>query len=208
MEGGTLSSDSRDDLVRLLNDELGGVEKGLVPDWVKARFKGMALRWATDKARRERDVLFNAAYPAAGDILLYQSDGQAIRDFIGARIDACEGDVVVMAHSLGGIACVDLLVQQPRPRVKALVTFGSQAPLLYELGALRSLKPPGQLPNTFPRRWINVYDRDDLLSYLAAPIFKPVAKDLQARSGQPFPDSHSAYWDQRDVWERLAEELA
>jgi hypothetical protein len=205
--GGALPASTRDALVDALFNELGGADAGRVVDWVTARFRHGVKRWATDKARRERDVLFNAAYPAAGDILRYQARGEAIRREIAARIDACGDDVVVLAHSLGGIACVDLLVMEPRPQVRALVTFGSQAPLLYELGALQSLAPPDKLPRHFPGTWLNFYDRDDLLSYVAAPLFSPVARDVPVRSGTPFPDAHSAYWTQPDVWERLEQLL-
>jgi len=201
---------SRDALVQTLYDQLGGADAGRVTDWMKERFAGAVKRWATDKARRERDVLYNAAYPAAGDILLYQVRGDAIRTEIATAIRNAGDEVVVLAHSLGGIACVDLLVMEHHPNVKALVTFGSQAPLLYELGALHSLPlqkplPPTnkRLPDTFAPTWINVYDRDDLLSYQAAPIFTPRACDIQARSGAPFPDSHSAYWTQTALWQQL-----
>ncbi|MEP6503269.1 MAG: hypothetical protein ABJD97_08075 [Betaproteobacteria bacterium] len=194
---------TRDQLVDGAFDELGGKEKGAAADWIKDRFKGLALRWATAQARRKRDVLFNGAYPAAGDILLYQVDGAAIRKRISDAIVDCGDDTAVIAHSLGGIACVDLLVAQSHPNVKLLVTCGSQAPLLYELGALRSLLPPLSLPDTFPPTWLNFYDRNDLLSYLAAPVFKGRAKDFEVSSGQPFPDSHSAYWDEDSVWSRL-----
>lgn len=204
------SAASRDALVQLLLTQLGGADAGLITDWVTSRFKHGVKRWATDRARRERDVLFNAASPAAGDILLYQVRGDAIRAEIAAAIRNSGDGVVVLAHSLGGIACVDLLVLEHHPNVRALVTFGSQAPLLYELGALHSLPPEDplppshqRLPDTFPPEWINVYDRDDLLSYKAAPIFAPRVRDIEARSGAPFPDSHSAYWTQPLVWERL-----
>lgn len=204
----------RDALVEVLFTELGGADAGKVTDWVKGRFVNAAKRWATDKARRERDVLFNAAYPAAGDILLYQARGDKIRGEISHAIRNAGDDVVVLAHSLGGIACVDLLVQQSHANVKALVTFGSQAPLLYELGALHSLPLQDPLPSAhqrlpahFPPVWINVYDRDDLLSYKAAPIFTSHAQDMQVRSGVPFPDSHSAYWTQEAMWQGLKKRL-
>ncbi|HVO23238.1 MAG TPA: hypothetical protein VMW56_06370 [Candidatus Margulisiibacteriota bacterium] len=208
-------AEARDALVDTLFAELGGADAGKVTDWVKGRFVHAAKRWATDKARRERDVLFNATYPIAGDILMYQARGDAIRAEISYAIRHAGDEVVVLAHSLGGIACVDLLVDQPHRNVKTLVTFGSQAPLLYELGALRSLPlsqplPPTheRLPAHFPAEWINVYDRDDLLSYKAAPIFKPRVRDLQVRSGVPFPDSHSAYWTQPAMWQELKQRLA
>jgi hypothetical protein len=75
----------RDKLAVAVIDEIGGRDKNIVTDWVTDKLKGLALRWATSKARRKRDVLYNAAYPAAGDILLYQVDGDAIRAKISAR---------------------------------------------------------------------------------------------------------------------------
>lgn len=203
-----LSEGERDSLVRAVVDLLGGEEAGAVRDWVAGKLKGMASRWATSKLVRHRDVLSNAAYPAAGDILRYQARGKPIRDFIAKAIADCPEEVTIVAHSLGGIACVDLLVQEHLPKVKQLVTVGSQAPLLYELGALASLAPNEYLPEHFPKHWVNVYDRHDVLSYLAAPIFgaqstKRCVVDMPVDSGQPFPEAHSAYWSTPDFWSRL-----
>ena len=69
--------------------------------------------------------------PELGDILVYQSRGAAIRTFIRKKIDAAKPPVYLLAHSLGGIACVDLLGGENPPKVACLITAGSQAPLLY-----------------------------------------------------------------------------
>jgi hypothetical protein len=212
IEAPPLSDDERDTLVRRVVDQLGGREAGAVFDWIGDKLKGAASRWATTKLVRQRDVLSNATYPSAGDILRYQARGAPLRRFIADRIEECPGEeVTVIAHSLGGIACVDLLAMASQPKVKQLVTVGSQAPLLYELGALRALKPGQHLPEDFPRRWVNVYDRHDLLSYLAAPVFGGQAArtilDMEVKSGQPFPDAHSAYWSTKDFWPALLERL-
>src|SRR4029079_14174247 len=127
-----------------------------------------------------------------------------IRDYIRAKIEAVPGDVYLLAHSLGGIACVDLLAQEPIDRVKGLVTAGSQAPYLHEIGALVSLEPGTQdLPPHFPP-WLNLYDPYDFLSYAAAPVFGRRAgdrvRDHRFESGQPFPQSHSAYWTNPETW--------
>ncbi len=202
----SLGSVRRDALVSACVDALGGRELG-VKDWITTRLVGFGKRWATAKARREREALYSAAYPAAGDILLYQARGQAIRDFIARRVAACGDGVAILAHSLGGIACVDLLVERALPNVELLVTAGSQAPFLYEIGALSQL-PAGQpLPAHFPKRWLNAYDLNDLLSYSAGRIFAGVAQDLRVDSGEPFPDSHSAYWTQAPLWDALGAAL-
>lgn len=197
----------RDRLVELGVNNTGGYALGGT-DWIKDRLVGLGLRWATNAARRKRDGLYNAAYPAAGDILLYQARGGDIRRFIAERIAECEGDVAVLAHSLGGIAAVDLLVEAPQKNVKLLVTVGSQAPFLYEIDALTTLRRGDLLPDGFPGRWLNFYDPNDLLSYRAAKLFGPIAKDHKVISGQPFPYSHSAYWEMPALWEKLKSALA
>jgi hypothetical protein len=207
-----LGAERRDALVAALVDGLGGVEMGAVTDWVRKRLEGLGKRIVVKAIERRRDLLYNGAYPLAGDILLYQARGENIRAHIAERIDACKGKVALIAHSLGGIACVDLLVTQPRPQVELLVTVGSQAPLLYELGALHGFPAPGPLPAHFPPRWINFYDPDDLLSYRAAPVFDPASpkmevRDIELRSREPFPISHSAYWGSTTLWDRLADYL-
>ena len=54
--------------------------------------------------------LFSYPVLMAGDILLYQSRGHDIRAFIEEKLQHAEPPVTIVAHSLGGIACVDLLV--------------------------------------------------------------------------------------------------
>ena len=105
----------------------------------------------------------------------------------------------LVAHSLGGIICVDLLVREEFPTVAGLVTVGSQSPFLYEIGALPALTYPDPLPDHFPR-WVNIYDRRDMLSYVAAGVLGDRVADVEVDNGQPFPQSHSAYFSNSDVW--------
>lgn len=198
----------RDQLVDDCVDKLGGRDLGGLTDWVTGKLKGLGLRLVTNRARRKRDALFSAASPTAGDVVMYQARGARIRAYIADRIAHCGDDVVVIAHSLGGIACVDLLVEHSLPQVKLLVTVGSQAPFLYEIDALSSL-PFGQpLPEHFPARWVNFYDCDDLLSYAASRVFPGRATDYEVHSGEAFPVSHSAYWDNDALWDTLAVHLS
>ena len=82
-----------------------------------------------------------------------------------------------------------------------LVTLGSQSPFLYEIGALASLRPGQSLPRYFPP-WLNVFDRSDFLSFVAGRLFSGVT-DLEMASGQPFPESHSAYYGNEVVWNAI-----
>jgi len=158
--------------------------------------------------RTYRRSIVDGATPGVGDILLYQARGEKIRAEIARSIEeASNGNhspVVLLAHSLGGIACIDLLIASMQPSVKGVITVGSQAPFLYEIGALSQLEPSAELPLHMPP-WLNIYDRDDLLSFKALPVMKGGndLTDIEVRSHQPFPVSHSAYWQQPKVWEEV-----
>ncbi|MFH7594225.1 hypothetical protein WDV06_03865 [Streptomyces racemochromogenes] len=204
----------RDRLVELLTTRLGGDAR--VPGARAAAFLGrLALRVSTQPLlNARRGSLTVGATPALGDILRYQARGTELRAFLHQRITAEPGPTVLIGHSLGGIALVDLLALEaasggPVPGAELLVTVGSQAPYLHEIGALTALPPGSSLPYGFPR-WLNVYDRQDVLSYLAGPVFPgdPRVTDHEVRSRQPFPVSHSAYWKQQSLYERIERAVA
>lgn len=165
-----------------------------------------SLRLAAWGSRTYRHSVANAATPAVGDILMYQARGKPIRDFILATASAVGEPVVLLAHSLGGIACIDLLLEQARPCIKGIITAGSQAPFFYEIGALTQLERQLAVPPHMPP-WLNFYDKNDLLSFLAAPLMKAgnQVTDVEVHSGQPFPVSHGAYWSNPAVWKDSAD---
>ncbi|MFE7553257.1 hypothetical protein [Streptomyces gardneri] len=183
-----------------------GTHRGPVTRRVKRLAGRLALGLASAQVVKRRSALTDAAHPAAGDVLLYLSRGGAIREVVAEAVRAAEPPVVLLAHSLGGIASLDLLVLRALPEVELLVTVGSQAPFLYELGALPSLEHGAPLPGHVPP-WLNVYDRRDLLSYVGAGVFPDRVRDVALDSRQPFPLSHSAYWSNPELYRLLAEEL-
>jgi hypothetical protein len=199
----------RDQVIEGLTRALGLPTRS-VAGWTANRLFGLAQRLGVVDLRYRRGGITDALTPAAGDVLLYQSNGGAIRDFIRHRIEAAarlSPPVVLVAHSLGGIACVDLLAGSAPPPVAALVTAGSQAPYLYEINALHSLRYGQPLPAGFPR-WLNIYDRRDLLGYLAGRVFAlqgsvPEITDRAVDNGLPFPDAHSGYWANPAVWDAI-----
>ncbi|MFF5185063.1 hypothetical protein ACFY30_14970 [Streptomyces sp. NPDC000345] len=194
----------RDALLTVLGSDLHTQGRSLAGSVAKAAATP-ALRALTWQARRRRgrysdDLLV----PAVGDILRYQARGHTLRRLIKRTVEHAPGDAVtVIAHSLGGVACVDLMVAEEIERVDQLITVGSQAPFFYEAGALVSLEHPQQPPAHFPRRWLNLYDRRDLLSFRAAAVFPAVATDHEVDNRQPFPFAHSAYWSNREVWDAV-----
>jgi hypothetical protein len=179
----------------------------LLADWGQQKYAvgtylaGLFKRTASRLLRRHRNELCEAISLPVGDIFLYLARGDEIRTYIRNKIVQSAPPVSVIAHSLGGIACVDLLASDQAPKVARLVTVGSQSPLMYEIDALPSLKRPARLPAKFPP-WLNIYDRNDFLSFAASKLF-PEAEDFDAESGQPFPDSHSAYFSSDRVWEKI-----
>ncbi|MFD0345706.1 hypothetical protein ACFQ0M_05705 [Kitasatospora aburaviensis] len=119
----------------------------------------------------------------------------------------------MIGHSLGGIALVDCLALaaargEAPAGLRLLVTVGSQAPFLHELGALNGLEPGAALPAGFPA-WLNVYDPGDVLGYRAAPVFPgdPRVTDHEVSSRQPFPYCHSAYFKLPALYDRIAAAL-
>jgi hypothetical protein len=196
----------RDRVVNSLIDAFGGTDMGLRTA-AAAPVRGLALRMATKRLCRRRGALMDATHPFAGDILLYQARGERIRSLLAERINAAGREpVVLLAHSLGGIAAVDLLVSRPLPSVQTLVTVGSQAPFLYEIGALWSLQPHEALPDHVPP-WLNIYDPRDMLSFVGAQVFSGRVEDVSVDNGQPFPQAHSAYWTNSSVWDAIAARL-
>jgi len=160
---------------------------------------GLAKRAATASLRKHRAHLNQIITGPIGDILLYQARGAEIRAFIRHKVEQAPAPVILVGHSLGGVACVDLMAMAGAPAVSALVTLGSQAPYFHEIGALSSLNEGDQLPAGFPP-WLNVYDRNDFLSFIGEQIFPGRVRDFEARSGQPFPESHGAYFGNPAVW--------
>ncbi|MCX2862256.1 hypothetical protein OOZ63_10425 [Paucibacter sp. PLA-PC-4] len=193
-----LAAKDRDSLEGSLLAPLGGPAGGGITDWLLDRMTGYV--------RRRRGSLTDLAGPAAGDILRYQARGEEVRGLIGSRVNQ-SGARVLLAHSLGGIAAVDWLALGARP-IDALITVGSQAAFFYEIDALVSLRFGTSLPSFFPQRWLNIYDESDMLSYPATGIFPGYVQDLRVDNGEPFPESHSAYFgNRRDVWPAVADFL-
>lgn len=189
-----ITGPQRDELVLALQPSLGGAALGL-RDWLADKLTGFALP--------RRTALSDRTGAALGDILRYQARGETLRNFIGDRAGKT-GATVILAHSLGGVAAVDWLASGAR-NVGALVTVGSQAPYFYEIDALVSRAYGDGLPAFFPRRWLNFYDPRDFLSFAGRELFPDIARDVVVDNGQPFPESHGAYWhNDHEVWPEIA----
>lgn len=196
----------RERLLLLVVEQLGGADLGVASALAKTAAV-LAWRWAGAGAlERRRAVLTDAAHPMPGDVLLYLSRGERIRRFIRDCCRDAPQPVVLLAHSLGGIACLDLLAAEGVAGVVRLVTVGSQAPFLYEIDALPSLTYGEPLPANMPD-WTNIYDPRDLLAYVGEPLFPGRVTDIPIPSGNPFPFAHSDYFGNPVFYDRLGELL-
>ncbi|MBD1853930.1 hypothetical protein H6F87_28870 [Cyanobacteria bacterium FACHB-502] len=203
----------RDEAVDAIQQTLTRNEtsRGFLLGWIKSQLTGLALGVSTNKISRKRGAVMDGTYPFAGDILIYQARGKKIREFIRSQIEneQIQPPVVLLAHSLGGIACVDLLIEHDlRDKVKYLVTVGSQAPFFYEIDALHTLSYGELLPKHFPK-WLNIYDLRDFLSYIGncEGIFPGKLTDVPVDNRQPFPEAHGAYWANEQTWDEIEKVL-
>jgi pimeloyl-ACP methyl ester carboxylesterase len=217
-EGGTVvSGNRRDRLVEAATPAFGVADQGIeaitdpLKQWAKETAKDTVSWPFGPLLRRGR----RGAIDVLADIVFYQAHGDEIREFVGGKIREIPGPVVLLAHSLGGIIAFDLLASADKgtataglDRVEMLVTVGSQVPLLYELFALaRGVNFPALLPRTFTAKWVNVYDRRDLLAYAGRDLFSGRCHDIRIDTRTPFPAAHSAYWDTDSLYKHLAVEL-
>jgi hypothetical protein len=169
-------------------------------------------RWATDVLIPHRARLIREAGLGPADIVLYQRRPGPIRDVVKASLAEAIGRgglVVALGNSLGGIILVDALAESGAPRPDLLVTVGSQAPLLATFGALEphNRHQPG-VPFT---PWLNIYDRRDLLGFVAQRVWPdvPAITDVEVDLDLGFPDAHGgAYLGNAQVFAAIREHPA
>ncbi len=206
----TTNADLRDEVIELLMIALGDSNRSIIGTLTRPVVVGLS-HIGTFFAKRNREALTDKTSNMVGDILFYQARGEKIRAFIRKTIRDAQEPVVLLAHSLGGIMSVDLLIENDLPQVKLLVTVGSQSPYFYEINALQSLPfqnvPVNErLPAHFPT-WFNVYDPRDFLSYIGEGVFGSQVEDFKANNRQPFIRSHSAYWSNSVMWDEIIKRI-
>ena len=106
------------------------------------------LRLVTNYFEGRRDVVLDVLGPQLlADTMGYHEHRASIQAVLrdelatAARADR-DRTVLPVGLSLGGIALVDLIGSWPDAPIEACVTVGSQAPFLYEIGALPGLAHP------------------------------------------------------------------
>ena len=195
--------------------------ESIVGAWTPGELAGLADLWdglwlgsgyllsrqaLSRQVARNRASISNALSAIPGDILYYQSKGEAIEAYIAHRIQELTRPTVLLAHSLGSVAVVDAMVRHGArpPEGSKLVTLGSPVGLFYEFGALRSLDFGKPLPAAFPK-WLNLWDPLDVIAHLAAWLSEysphvPI-RDVEVDNGRDAVHAHNAYWESDSFWE-------
>jgi hypothetical protein len=210
----------RDEFVVLLAGRLAPVTtKGLVPNWLKDRITGFLASRATALAADRRAAVQEASSLVLADILHYLRRGEEMVDYVAQCLKSVQGPVVALGHSLGGIMLVDLLARASHPPVDLLVTVGSQAPILYAYDALErpresardAVGPPYAKDHPPFTPWLNIYNRNDFVSFLARPIFEGELDesgldiiDQELHLPEAFPAAHGAYWTDESTFQFIA----
>ncbi|MFL9910440.1 hypothetical protein [Paraburkholderia sp. RL17-337-BIB-A] len=128
---------------------------------------------------------------------------------------AQDNKLIVIAHSFGGEIVYDILTRfDPSISVDVLITVGSQVGLFEEMKLY--LASSTQIPSNPPqekvpkpanlKRWLNVFDPNDILSYLVAPIFTD-AVDVEYDTGYNSVQAHGGYFLRPSFYTRLAARL-
>ncbi|MDR2871932.1 MAG: hypothetical protein LBV45_05320 [Xanthomonadaceae bacterium] len=138
----------------------------------------------------------------------------SLREALAGKSDG-DDKLIVIAHSFGGEIVYDILTHfAPELDIDCLVTVGSQVGLFEEMKLYlesRSDIPPDPPQGKVPKpsglkRWINVFDRNDILSYRIEPIFTD-ASDFHYDTGYGISGAHGGYFTRPSFYKWLATQL-
>ncbi|MFT0518728.1 hypothetical protein [Pseudomonas faucium] len=179
--------------------------------------------------RQWRKELNAAATRFTGDAFTYlkfqgtrESPGPIVKEVLQALRQA-EADrnasgesLVVIAHSFGGEIMYEILTHfAPEIQVDCLVTVGSQVGLFEEMklfnasdksiSATSAVKKVLRPVNV--KRWLNVFDTNDVFSYRLTPVMSGVS-DYHYDTGYSTVSAHGGYFLRPSFYKRLAVRLA
>jgi hypothetical protein len=126
-----------------------------------------------------------------------------------------DNKLVVIAHSFGGEIMYDILTRfWPELEVDCLISVGSQVGLFEEMKLY--LASDAKIPAHYPdgkvpmppklKRWLNVFDTNDVLSYRVSPVFDG-AQDFNYDTGYSSLQAHGGYFMRPSFYVRLAARL-
>lgn len=179
-----------------------------------------------------RDVLSPKIAHFVGDVFRYlkaKGPRDSIRKAIIADIAQAskaakaQNDKLVLAgHSMGAVILYDILSDPQGVKdieaasgvplsVDLFLSVGSQVALFEELKVFEASDEAIAKPQTVAlppnvRRWWNVFDKMDVLSFLVEPVFQG-AVDLKADTTAGVADAHGAYFHSMVFYQRLNKRL-
>lgn len=132
----------------------------------------------------------------------------------GAAARTDDDPLLVVAHSMGGNIVYDVLTHfRPDLRVDRVVTVGSQVAFFEELKLFHASEggvPDDQRPRVGRpdnvTRWLNVFDRTDVLAFAMDRVFAGVV-DYQYDTGEGLIAAHGAYFTRPSFHRRLAKRM-
>lgn len=193
------------------------------------RFRSAAGSWGSRALLHfTRKPLNNAVTHFTGDVFTYlnkrgciEQPGPIIQK-IASQLDKAVAAIdperdpylIIIAHSMGGNITYDLLTHfyPDKYAVDLLVTVGSQVALFEELKLYK--ESDEAIPNeqqqrvakpSCVRHWLNVYDRNDVLSYAAKNVFEGVTDDPYA-TGAGVLTAHTSYFLRGSFYRRLGKQ--
>jgi hypothetical protein len=207
---------------------------GFSETWDRLREAADRIRGVVGRVsgRAVAEVARGPAHRAAtlflGDILVYLRErgtrdqpGPIMAEVSGALEEAARSatdadrKLIVVAHSMGGNIVYDALTHfRPDIPVDVLVTVGSQVAFFEELKLFAASD------NDIPRnpatdrvrkpsgvgRWINIFDRNDVLGFVAEGVFAGV-EDYEYSTGEGIFLAHMTYFTRPSFHDRLGERV-
>ena len=125
-----------------------------------------------------------------------------------ARKPGVDDLLIIVGYSMGGNIAYDILTSfRPKIICDLFVTVGSQVGMFEELKLFRSSNPALKAGTTVPlpaniKRWLNVFDPADVLSYSTARIFNQ-SRDFGFSTGATALTAHGMYFDRPEFYDRL-----
>lgn len=178
-----------------------------------------------------RDTLSRKGLRFLGDVFVYLQRGRTASPSIYERVrsgvkaldgktnaDGTREPFIIVTHSFGSEILYDLLTSGALDDMTfdLWVTVGAQTSLFAEMllfaGMPQTLPPDtstyelGRPANV--KKWLNVYDAADVLSYLHEPVFgKDAVKDAQVRARGNVTNAHGHYFADPSFYELIAAEI-
>lgn len=194
---------------------------------VLSRVRNEPARAATLLAMQGyRDQISNRGLRFLGDVFVYLHQGSggeiAARVIEGVRaawkiaVDRRE-PLVIVTHSFGSEILYDALTSGGLDDIKITLwaSAGAQTSLFAEMALYGSsdsktpTPPPPVIPGKPPQveKWINFFDKADVLSYLHRPVFRDV-EDIEVRFGANIKNAHGHYFVTPEFYEEIDKALS